>query len=58
MLDLNTIIKLLHDRKATVIAREANLSYQTVWRLATGKAKDANFSTLKKLSDYFQKTRI
>lgn len=55
MMTLNDIIKLLHDRKATVVAKETGLSYQTVWRIAKGDIRTVNYETAKKLSDYFQK---
>ena len=52
MMTLDDIVKALHDRKATVVAQEVGLSYQTVWRVARGETKNVSYDTAKKLSDY------
>ena len=52
MMTLDDIVKSLHDRKATVVAQEIGMSYQTVWRIARGDVKSASYKTVKKLSDY------
>jgi DNA-binding Xre family transcriptional regulator len=52
MMTLDDIVRALHDRKATVVAQEVGLSYQTVWRVARGDVKNISYDTAKKLSDY------
>ena len=52
MMELDDIVKALHDRKATVVSQEVGLSYQTVWRIARGEVKNVSYDTAKKLSDY------
>lgn len=52
MMALDDIIKALYDRKATVVAQEVGLSYQTVWRIARGEVKNISYETARKLSDY------
>jgi hypothetical protein len=52
MMTIDDIVKALHDRKATVVAQEVGLSYQTVWRVARGDFKNISYDTARKLSDY------
>ena len=54
MLSLEEIMELLHDRNLNMVARKTGLAYDTVWRVAKGKAKEPSYYTIKKLSEYFQ----
>jgi DNA-binding Xre family transcriptional regulator len=54
MMTLDDIVRALHDRKATVVAQEVGLSYQTVWRVARGEVKNVSYETARKLSDYLK----
>jgi hypothetical protein len=54
ILSLEKIRELLKDRRLYVVARGAGLSYPTVRSIALGE-RDAAYSTVKKLSDYFGK---
>lgn len=54
MKDQEEIIKLLKDRNLRKVASSCGLSYDTVWRVANGKAKRPSHETMKKLSDYLE----
>jgi DNA-binding Xre family transcriptional regulator len=44
----------LADRKPKIVAQKTGLSYQTVWRIASGNFSGLNYETVKALSDYLQ----
>jgi plasmid maintenance system antidote protein VapI len=52
MINIETIQKLLKDRKKTVIAKAVGLHYNTVLAIANGK-KTVEYESIRKLSDYF-----
>jgi transcriptional regulator with XRE-family HTH domain len=52
MLDLDQIAKKLSDRNLNKVARETNLAYDTVWRVAKGRAKQPSYEVVKRLSEY------
>ena len=49
------IVKSLKDRNLSKVAIACGLSYDTVWRVANGRAKKPSHETMKKLSDYLDK---
>lgn len=54
MLDIDEIVKRLSDRNLKKVSDECGMAYDTVWRIANGKAKQPSYTTVKKLSDYLQ----
>lgn len=52
MLSLDEVVKRLSDRKLTVVARATGLSYNTVWRVASGATTSVSYEVVKRLSDY------
>lgn len=44
----------LEDKKLTFIAKDSEVSYPVVWRVAKGRADNASYSTIKRLSDYVE----
>ena len=54
MMTLEQVQRALQDRKLPVVASETKLSYQTVWRIASGNIKRTSYESIKKLSDYLE----
>lgn len=54
MLTPEQIKNKLQDRKLGYIAEQTGLSPQTLWYIKTGKSKNLAFSTIEKLSEYFE----
>ena len=54
MMTVEEITEALRDRKLTAVAEGAGLSYDTVWRVASGKTRAVSYETIKKLSDYLR----
>lgn len=54
MMTIEQIIEALRDRKLTVVAAASGLSYDTVWRVASGNSRAVSYETIRKLSDYIQ----
>ncbi len=54
MMTIEQIIEALRDRKLTAVADGAGLSYDTVWRVASGNSRAVSYETIRKLSDYLQ----
>ncbi len=54
MLNLEQIKKKLYDRNLKEISRQTGINYGTVFNVATGKKKNPEYRTLKKLSDYLE----
>lgn len=44
----------LQDRKLGYIAEQTGLSPQTLWYIRSGKSKNLAFTTIEKLSNYFE----
>lgn len=58
MLSKDEIIRLLQDRQPAVVAEACGLHKQTIWRIKVGQADDPSFSTMEKLSQYFENQQI
>lgn len=48
------LVKMLKDRNLRKVASACGLSYDTVWRVANGKAKRPSHETVKKISEYLE----
>jgi hypothetical protein len=54
MMTLEEVQKALHDRNLSRVAGSADMAYDTVWRIASGKQKQVSYESIKKLSDYLE----
>lgn len=54
MLTPKQIKEKLQDRKLGVVAEQTGLSTQTLWNIRTGRSQDLQYSTIEKLSKYFE----
>lgn len=54
MLTLDEILKKLEDRNRMEVARRVGIPYSTLSAIASKRATDPHYSTLKKLSDYLE----
>jgi predicted transcriptional regulator len=54
MLNLEQIMGNLQDRKLTVVSKRTGVPYTTVLRVAKGRNKNVTYSTLSRLSEYFE----
>lgn len=58
MLTIEQIIEALKDRSLKKVSESTGLSYDTVWRVANGKALKPSHDTVKKISDYLKSRAI
>jgi transcriptional regulator with XRE-family HTH domain len=56
MLSLDQIIIILEDKNLSEIAKRTGLSYMTVWRVSTGDHKNVEYETVRKLSEYLERS--
>lgn len=56
MLSIEQIQLHLDDRKLYEIARGSGVSYYTLWRIVKKREKNVHLSTVRKLSDYLERT--
>lgn len=56
MMTLGQVRAALADRRLTVVARETGLAYDTVWRVASGRAKAVSYDVVERLSRYLEGT--
>lgn len=54
MLTLKEIQEKLADRNLNAVARSTGLAYDTVWRVAKGRAIKPSYDVIKKISDYLE----
>jgi len=58
MFTIEQIIEALRDRSLKKVAESTGLSYDTVWRVANGKALKPSHDTISKLSNYLKSRAI
>lgn len=58
MMTLPQVQAALADRRLTVVARETGLAYDTVWRVASGRAKAVSYDVVERLSRYLEDTNV
>lgn len=54
MMTLEQVIKKLAPMNLSTVARETNLPYVTVWKIANARHKNAPYDAVKTLSDYLE----
>lgn len=54
MMTLEQITDALKDRKLVVVSEATGLAYNTVWRVAAGRAPSVSYDVVKRLSDYLE----
>lgn len=54
MMTLEQVREALKDRRLSVVARETDLAYDTVWRVASGHMRQVRYETIKAISDYLE----
>jgi len=54
MLTLEQVRKSLYDRNLRKVAEATGLSYDTVWRVASGRAPQVSYETVQILSEYLE----
>lgn len=54
MLTLEQVRAGLQDRRLSAVSEATGLSYDTVWRVARGKAICVSYDTVRRLSAYLQ----
>lgn len=52
IMPLENIVEALKDRKLTVVARETDIHYNTIYSIASGKNLDPSYRVVKSLSEY------
>lgn len=57
MMTLEQVKCVLRDRKLRAVAEATGLSYDTVWRVASGRADRVSYETVRVLSDYLEGSR-
>lgn len=58
MMTLEQVRSMLADRKLGVVAEATGLSYDTVWRVQSGKFTAISYDVVKRLSDYLQSQAV
>ena len=56
MLTVEEIEIKLKDRTLTKVAEATGLSYPTIWKLANGESGRVEYETVKKVSDYIERS--
>ncbi|WP_373739918.1 helix-turn-helix domain-containing protein [Jeotgalibaca porci] len=54
MLNLEDIVRKLHDRNIKVVSKKTGISYHTILNIQKGENKNPTMNTLVKLSDYLE----
>jgi len=54
MMTLKQVQDALYDRNLVKVAQATGLAYDTVWRVAAGRARQVSYLTVQILSDYLE----
>jgi hypothetical protein len=54
MMTLEQVIQRLAPMNLATVARETNLSYITVWKIASARHKNVPYAAVKAISDYLE----
>jgi len=57
MLDIEQVQEELKTRSLSVVSMDTRITYNQLWRLRKGQDTNPQYKTLKKLSDYLERTK-